>query len=57
MCGLVHRIVSHLFSLTKWLEDGWVLGGNQDALWISKGAVKIVFGIKIKVPKGAIFAA
>ena len=34
-----------------------MLGGDSEALWISKGEVKIVFDLKVKTPKGAIFAA
>ena len=47
----------NLFSLTKRLDEGWTLGGNKDIIWISKGDKKVVFDIKIKTPKGAIFAA
>ena len=47
----------NLFSLTKRLDDGWTLGGDSDIFWISKGDKKVVFDIKIKTPKGAIFAA
>ena len=47
----------NLFSLTKQLEDGRVLIGDRNALWISKGEVRIVFDIKVKTPKRAIFAA
>ena len=46
----------NLFSLTKRLDDGWILGGDKNSLWISKGENKVVFDIKIKTPKGAIFA-
>ena len=47
----------NLSSITKRLEQGYKLGGNQNAIWIEKGARKIVFDIKIKTRKGAIFAA
>ena len=47
----------NLFSLTKRLDAGYLLGGDKNAIWISKGNQKIVFDIKIKTPKGAIFAA
>ena len=46
----------NLFSLTKRLEDGFKLGGDKNAIWISKGDIKITFDIKISTPKGAIFA-
>ena len=47
----------NLFSLTKRLDDEWILGGNKKCIWISQGNKKIVFDIKIVTPKGAIFAA
>ena len=47
----------NLFSLTKRLDDGYILGGDKNSIWIKKGSHKIVFDIKIKTPKGAIFAA
>eukprot|EP00957_Ditylum_brightwellii_P106206 8102715-Ditylum_brightwellii.AAC.1 len=46
----------NLFSLTKRLEQGWTLGRDSNAIWITKGSAKITFDIKIKTPKGAIFA-
>ena len=47
----------NLFSITQRLEHGWVLGGDKDSIWISKGGRKVIFDIKIKTPKGAIFCA
>eukprot|EP00957_Ditylum_brightwellii_P051246 3885440-Ditylum_brightwellii.AAC.1 len=41
----------NLFSLTKRLGQGWTLGGDSNAIWITKGSVKIIFDIKIKTPK------
>ena len=41
----------NLFSLTKRLDTGHVLGGDRDSIWISKGDHKLVFDIKIKTPK------
>eukprot|EP00957_Ditylum_brightwellii_P038829 2934841-Ditylum_brightwellii.AAC.1 len=46
----------NLFSLTKRLEQGWALGGGSSTIWITKGNAKITFNIKIKTPKGVIFA-
>eukprot|EP00957_Ditylum_brightwellii_P092737 7061330-Ditylum_brightwellii.AAC.1 len=56
--GVVHmpQAGCNLFSLTKRLEDGWTLGGSSEAIWIEKGGRHITFKIKIKTPKGAIFA-
>ena len=45
----------NLFSLTKRLNTGWTLGGNSEKLWIEKDGTQIVFDIKIKTPKGAIY--
>ena len=47
----------NLFSITKRLDDSWELKGSSQAIWIEKGSLKVVFDIKIKTPKGAIFAA
>ena len=46
----------NLFSITKRLIDGWELSGNDESLWITKGSNKVVFDIKIRTPKGAIYA-
>ena len=45
----------NLFSLTKRLEDEWILGRNSTAICLEKGGNKITFDIKIKTPKGALF--
>ena len=31
----------NLFSLTEMMKDGWVLGGDQDSIWLSKGEQKL----------------
>ena len=56
--GMVHMPQAgyNLFSLTKRLDEGWTLGGSAEAIWIEKGGKRITFDIKIKTPKGAIFA-
>ena len=36
----------NLFSITKMQLQGWVLGGNKDNLWITKGRRTIRFDIK-----------
>jgi hypothetical protein len=46
----------NLFSITKLQNDGWALGGNADAIWLTKGDVEIVFDIKIPTPKGNLYA-
>ena len=47
----------NLFSLSKRLENGWKMRGDAKALWLEKDAYKIMFDIKIKIPKGALFCA
>jgi hypothetical protein len=46
----------NLFSITKLQNDGWTLGGNADAIWLTKGDVEIKFNIKIPTPKGVLYA-
>ena len=46
----------NLFSITKMQLQGWVLDGNKDSLWITKGRRTIWFDIKIKMPEGCVFA-
>ena len=46
----------NLFSLTKRQKDGWLLNGNSEMIWLTKGDMKIVFDIKIPTPEGLIFA-
>ena len=36
--------------------QGWVLGGDKDNLWTTKGRRTIHFDIKIKTPEGCVFA-
>ena len=37
------------------MQDGWILGGNKESMWLEKGDQKIKFDIKISTPKGALF--
>jgi hypothetical protein len=46
----------NLFSITKLQNDGWTLGGNADAIWLTKGDIEIKFDIKIPTPKGILYA-
>jgi hypothetical protein len=46
----------NLFSITKLQNDGWILGGNADAIWLTKGDIEIKFDIKIPTPKGVLYA-
>eukprot|EP00957_Ditylum_brightwellii_P186014 14162177-Ditylum_brightwellii.AAC.1 len=47
----------NLFSLTKQMKNGWLLHGNNDALWITKSGHKVKFDIRIETKEGIIFAA
>jgi hypothetical protein len=46
----------NLFSITKRQEDGWILHGDRDAIWLTKEDKTIVFDIKIKTSEGLVFA-
>jgi hypothetical protein len=46
----------NLFSLTKRQKAGWLLNGDSEKIWITKGEHKIVFDIQIETPEGLIFA-
>jgi hypothetical protein len=46
----------NLFSIKKLQNDGWTLGGNADAIWLTKGDIEIKFKIKIPTPKGVLYA-
>jgi hypothetical protein len=46
----------NLFSITKLQNEDWMLRGNSDAIWLTKGDVKIKFDIKIQTPKGVLYA-
>ena len=53
-------VVSHdaqfnLFSTTKLQADGWTPGGNKEALWLTKGEMKIVFDIPVKTKHGVLY--
>ena len=47
----------NLFSLSKRLENAWKIGGDADAIWLENDAYKIMFDIKMKIPKGVLFCA
>jgi hypothetical protein len=33
----------NLFSLKKMQKEGWLLNGNQDAIWLTKGDNTVIF--------------
>jgi hypothetical protein len=47
----------NLFSLTKMTTNqGWILGGDEKGIWLTKGDQKLLFHIAIPTPKGMLFA-
>jgi hypothetical protein len=55
----VHGQRFNLFSTTKLQLDGWIPGGNKEALWLSHPDSDFVvkFDIKIETGRGCVFAA
>jgi hypothetical protein len=47
----------NLFSLTRMMINNWILGGDENSIWLEKGRNKIIFDIKIKTSTGAIYCA
>jgi hypothetical protein len=47
----------NLFSLTRMMIKNWILGGDENSIWLEKGRNKIVFDIKIATSTGAIYCA
>jgi hypothetical protein len=41
----VRSVKFNLFSLTKRQKDSWLLNGDSEKIWITKGEHKIVFDI------------
>ena len=46
----------NLFSLNHRMDQGQTLGVNANAIWLNTGDQQVKFSIKIKTPKGAIYA-
>jgi hypothetical protein len=46
----------NLFSITKLQNEGWILSGDANMIWLTKGDIEIKFDIKIPTPKGALYA-
>eukprot|EP00957_Ditylum_brightwellii_P113341 8643040-Ditylum_brightwellii.AAC.1 len=47
----------NLFSFAKRMKNGWLLHGNNNAVWITKGGHKVKFDICIETKEGIIFEA
>jgi hypothetical protein len=45
----------NLFSLTRMMINNWIIGGDENSIWLEKGRNKIVFDIKITTSTGAIY--
>jgi hypothetical protein len=45
----------NLFSLTTMMINNWILGGDENSIWLEKGRSKIIFDIKITTSTGAIY--
>ena len=46
----------NLFSLTKMMNAGWTLHGNEDAILLTKGKMRLCFDIKVDTPQRAVYA-
>ena len=49
--------IFNLFSISRMQGEGWILGGDKEAVWITKGKSKLTFDIVVKTPKGRVYAA
>ena len=38
------------------MKDGWILGGDHETMWLTKGERTVIFDIKIPTPKGTLYA-
>jgi hypothetical protein len=47
----------NLFSLTKRLQSGWSLHGNEKGIWLAKSGQTVMLDIRIETPEGVVFAA
>ena len=46
----------NLFSITKYMQQGWVPGGNSDAFWIEKDDKKLYLILKFQHQRERCFA-
>lgn len=46
----------NVLSVTRRLKEGWKLGGNENAITLTKDGTTVTFDIKIDSPKGALYA-
>jgi hypothetical protein len=38
------------------MNNGWILGGDHETMWLTKGERTVTFDIKIPTPKGTLYA-
>ena len=41
--AVIPKLAYNMFSMTKMMRQGWKLGSNKEAMWLSKGKNKLVF--------------
>ena len=46
----------NLFSITKMQQEGWLLGGDADSIWLTKDGRQLSFDLKIPTKTGMLFA-
>jgi hypothetical protein len=46
----------NLFSLTRLQQQGWLLGRDKTAIWLTNADQKVTFDMKIPTNKGLLFA-
>jgi hypothetical protein len=47
----------NMFSLTRMIFNNWILGGDENSIWLEKGRNKIFFDIKTTTSTDAIYCA
>jgi hypothetical protein len=47
----------NLFSLKRMMINNWILGGDENSIWLERGKNKIIFDINITTSTGAIYCA
>ena len=38
------------------MAEGWILGGNEQAIWLTKGECRVTFDIVVQTRKGRVYA-
>ena len=45
----------NLFSVLQLQNEGWLLHGNKDQIWMMKNKGMLMFDLKIFTPKGTVY--